>query len=175
MAWSASAIFQQAMKNPMTASLAGTSNVTLPTGYSATGGLVADTVNVSLFGTLTPDKTAAVGSTGYNTGVWTTGNEITSSTQWPAGGVATASTSYTLDTGSSSFVFHAANTSGSGTVTLTAFFGCLVYDNSISAGTVAKQGMCFNYFGGSQTITAGTFTIIWATVGPTTGIFNITV
>jgi hypothetical protein len=39
--------------------------------------------------------------------------------------------------------------------------------------------MCYNYFGGTNTVTAGTFTVIWATVGaivpPNGGVFNITV
>src|SRR5579859_4244337 len=116
MAWSGSAIFQQAMLNP----IAGRCWTTAaPTTYSS---LSADTINVALFGTLTPDKTAAVASTGYNTGVWVTGSEITSSSQWPAGGVALASKTFAIDTGSSSICFSAANTAGSGTVTLTAFF-----------------------------------------------------
>lgn len=169
MAWSTSNIFQQAMLNPIGN---GVTDTGFPTTYA---GLTSDVVNVSLFGTLTPDKTVAVGSTGYNTGVWTTGNEVTDATNWVAGGRALAGKTWALDTGSSSIVFHASNLSGGGVVTLTAFFGCFVYDNTITAGTVAKQGMCFNYFGGTNTITAGTFTIIWATVGATTGVFNITV
>lgn len=60
-------------------------------------------------------------------------------------------------------------------MTIAAAFGCLVYDFTITAGTVAKQGLCYNYFGGSQSVTAGTFTIIWATVGATTAVFNVTV
>ena len=32
-----------------------------------------------------------------------------------------------------------------------------MYDSTISGGTVVKQGMCYNYFGGSQSVTAGTF------------------
>lgn len=169
MAWSGSAIFQQALLNPITRAV---NAATAPTTYTS---LTADTVNVALFNnTGTPDKTAAVGSTGYNTGAWVTGNEVTS-TNWAAGGIALTSTSWTIDSGSSSAVYHAANTSGGGTVTLTGFYGCLVYDNTITGGTVAKQGICYNYFGGTQTVTSGTFTIVWATVGATTGIFNITV
>jgi hypothetical protein len=57
--------------------------------------------------------------------------------------------------------FDAADLAGGGNVTLTNAFGCLVYDNTISGGTVAKQGVSFNYFGGAQSVTAGTFTIIW--------------
>lgn len=170
MAWTVSAIFQQAMLNP----IAGRSWTTAaPTTYSS---LSADTVNVALFGTLTPDKTAAVASTGYNTGVWVTGSEITSA-NWPAGGIAATSKAFAIDAGSSSICFTAANTTGTGTVTLTAFFGCLVYDSTITGGTVAKQGLCFNYFGGSQTVTGGTFTILWATPAgaAVTAIFNISV
>jgi hypothetical protein len=169
MAWSGSAIFQQAMLNPIAGRCWTT---TAPTTYSS---LSADTIDVALFGTLTPDKTAAVASTGYNTGVWTTGNEITDATNWVAGGRALASKNFSIDTGSSSIVFNAANLSGGGVVTLTAFFGCMVYDFTITGGTVAKQGLCYNYFGGTNTVTSGTFTIIWATVGATTGVFNITV
>lgn len=175
MSWASagSAIFQQAMVNPL--ALGGNATSGFPTSYA---GLGADTVNVALFNNTTaPDKTAAVGSTGYNTGVWVTGNEVTDATNWVAGGRALASKTYSLDSGSSSVIFHAANLAGGGTVTLTAFFGCLVYDNTISGVTVAKQGMCFNYFGGSQTVTGGTFTILWATPGGAgaTAVFNISV
>lgn len=177
MAWSASAIFQQAMLNPVGNGVAAGSAGTWPTTYSATG-LLGDTVNAALFNNTTaPDKTAAVASTGYNTGTWVTGNEVidTGGTNWTAGGRALASKTWALDTGSSSICFHAANTAGAGNVTIASAYGCLVYDSTITAGTVAKQGMCFNYFGGAQGVTAGTFTIVWATVGATTAVFNITV
>jgi hypothetical protein len=62
-------------------------------------------------------------------------------------------------------MFDAADLAGGGNVTLSATFGCLVYDNTITAGTVAKQGVSFHYFGGSQSVTAGTFTIIWNASG----------
>ena len=174
MAWTDSRVFQQAMLNPLTASAWST---TEPTGYGATG-LSGDTINVSLFNnSVTPDRAAAVGSTGYNTGTWLTANEVTDATNWVAGGRALASKTFTIDAGSSSICFSAANLSGAGNVTITNAFGCLVYDNTISGGTVAKQGICFNYFGGAQSVAAGTFTIIWAT--PTgaaiTAVFNITV
>lgn len=180
MGWSVSAIFQQAMKNPMTASLAGTSAITLPTGYSATGGLAADSIKVAAYGnTGTPDKTAAVGLTGYGaaTSQWVTANEVTG-TNWAAGGVAVGTTTFGLDSGSSSFCFTVTGgQTSTAAVTLAAFFGLLAYDNSISGGTVSKQGMCFNYFGGTQTVTAATFTIQWPTPASAavTAIFNISV
>lgn len=168
-----SAIFQQAALNPI---LGRCWTTAAPTTYSS---LSADTIDVALFNnTTTPDKTAVVGSTGYNTGVWLTANEVTDVTNWPAGGIAASSKTFAIDTGSSSICFHAANTTGTGNVTIANAYGCLVYDFTITAGTVAKQGLCYNSFGGSaQGVTAGTFTILWATPpsGGTTAIFNVTV
>src|SRR6185312_4151964 len=136
------------------------------TGYT---GLDSDTVKVALYGnTGTPDKDAAVASTGYNTGQWVTGNEVTDATNWVAGGRALASKTFTA--GTSVVAFDAADLAGGGTLTITNASGCLVYDATITAGTVAKQGMSFNYFGGGQSVTAGTFTIIW----DATGIFKFT-
>jgi len=165
MAWSASAIFTQAVLNPLTASAWST---TEPTTYGANG-LSADTINAALFNnSVTPDKDATVGSTGYNTGTWTTGNEVTDATNWVAGGRALGSKTYTASTGV--VAFDAADTAGGGTVTISGAYGCLVYDATITAGTVAKQGLCFNYFGGSQSVTGGTFTIVW----DASGVFKFT-
>ena len=136
----------------------------------------ADTVNVALFNnSVSPDASAAVGSTGYNTGTWTTGNEVTDVTNWVAGGRALASKTYSVltagsQTTASAVNFDAADLAGGGTLTITNAFGCLVYDSTITAGTVAKQAMCFNYFGGAQTVTGGTFTIVW----DATGVFKFT-
>jgi hypothetical protein len=166
-----SRIFTQAILNPLTASAWST---TEPTTYGANG-LSADTINVALFNnSVSPDASAAVGSTGYNTGTWTTGNEV-SDTNWAAGGRALASKTFTVltagsQTTASAISLDAADLAGGGNVTLTNAFGCLVYDNTITAGTVAKQGMCFNYFGGAQSVTAGSFTIIW----DSTGVFKVT-
>ena len=173
MAWSVSAIFQQAMLNPIARGVAATTG--FPTTYN-TQGLVIDAVNVSLFNNTTaPDKTVTVANTAYAVGQWVVGNEVTDATNWVAGGRVLGSRTWALDTGSSSICFNAPNLAGGGNVTISGAFGCLVYDNTITGGTASKQGMCFNYFGGSQSVTAGTFTIIWATVGATTAIFNITV
>lgn len=46
-------------------------------------------------------------------------------------------------------------------MTITNAYGAFVYDDTISGGTVADQGVCFNYFGGAQSVTAGTFTVVW--------------
>lgn len=139
----------------------------LPAAYA---GLGADTVKVALYGnTGTPDNTAALTSTGYNTGQWITGNELTD-TNWPAGGETLASK--TTNVSSNVFTFDAADTSGGGTVTISNAYGCLVYDNTITAGTggVAKQGVCYNAFGSAQSVTSGTFTIVWNA----SGLFTVT-
>lgn len=142
----------------------------LPAGYA---GLGADTVKVALFNnTTTPDKDAALASTGFNTGQWVTANEVTDATNWVSGGRALASK--TLTTPASGVVmFDAADLAGGGNVTISNAYGCLVYDDTITAGTggVADQGICFNSFGGAQSVTAGTFTIQWSA----NGILRITV
>lgn len=132
------------------------------TGYT---GLDSDTVNVALYNnTTTPDKDAAVASTGFNTAVWTTANEVSDATNWVSGGRPLASKTFTTPT-TGVAMFDAADLAGGGNVTLSAVFGCLVYDNTITAGTVAKQGVCYIFFGGSQSVTAGTFTVIWNASG----------
>jgi len=168
MAWSGSQIFAAFVANPMLG-VTGASGAGLPTGYQ---GLVADTVNCALYaGTITPDATVAVGSTGYNTGQWVTGGEITGASEWVAGGRAVPATK-TISQSSNVVTFKTTtNLVGAATVTMAGINGCLVYDNSITAGTVAKQGVCFLWFGGAQSVTAGTFSVNWSA----SGIFTFTV
>ncbi len=152
MAWTDSRVFREWIVGPM---------------FQASGtnytGLDSDAVKVALFNnSITPDKDAAVGLTGYNaaTSAWLTANEVTDATNWQAGGRTLASKTFTTpSTGVA--MFDAADLAGGGTVTLTNAYGCLVYDDAITAGTVADQGVSFNYFGGAQSVTSGTFTIIW--------------
>lgn len=172
MGWSVSAIFVQSMLNP----IAGRAWTTAaPTSYSS---LSADAINVALFNnTGTPSKTVTATNSAYAVDQWVVGNEVTDATNWVAGGRALASKTFTVDaTATNSVQFGAANLAGGGVVTLTGFYGCLVYDATIT-GATSKQGLCFNYFGGSQTITGGTFTVLWATPAgaTTTAVFNITV
>jgi hypothetical protein len=128
------------------------------TGYT---GLDSDTVKVALYNnTGTPDKDAAVASTGYNTGAWVVANEVTDATNWTATGRALASKTFTTPT-TGVAMFDAADLAGAGNVTLSGVMGCLVYDDTITAGSVADQGVSFNFFGGAQSVTAGTFTVVW--------------
>ena len=95
---------------------------------------------------------------------------MTDVTNWVSGGRALASKTFTTPS-TGVFMFDAADLAGGGTVTITNAFGCLVYDDTISGGTVADQGVCYNYFGGAQSVTAGTFTIVWNA----NGIYRVTV
>jgi len=164
MAWTDSHIFRAWVQNPMM------KQGTAPTG--GTGEIVtADNVKAALFNNgVVPDVDAAVALTGYNSGTWTTGNEVSVATQWVAGGRALASKAYTLSAGGLG-TFTAANLAGSATVTLANAYGMLVYDDSITGGTVADQGICFLYFGGPTGVTAGTYTVNWNA----NGIFNFDV
>lgn len=168
-----SAIFVQSMNNPLLRSVDPT-NITLPTGYTD---LVTDTVNCALYGNSgTPSKTDTMAHIGYNSagGQWVTANEV-SGTGYTAGGVALTSVTYGIDsTLTSALAYHAANPSWTG-ATITAY-GDLCYDNSITGGTVSKQGICYHSYGGSaETVSGGTFTISWYSTGYSSGtVFSIT-
>lgn len=174
MAWSTSNIFTQTMNNPLMQATAG-SGTTLPTGWVTTG-IAANAFKAALYLTATPLNTDTMAHIGYNStgGQWVVANEA-SGTNYTAGGVALGTMSYGIDgTATNALAFHAANSVWT-TVTVTAVFGCLVYCTSITAGTILNQGFCYNYFGGSQSITAGTFTILWFTTGYSSGtVFSVT-
>lgn len=162
MAWTVSGVFREWPKSIMGQ---GQTAAVLPAGYA---GLGADAVKVALYDNdITPDKDASLTTTGYNTGQWvSSGNEVIDATNWVAGGRTLASKTFTTPS-TGVFMFDAADLAGGGTVTLTNAYGCLVYDDTITAGTggIADQGVSFNYFGGAQSVTAGTFTIIWNSNG----------
>lgn len=142
-------------------------------GANAFVSLEEDSLKVALFNdTTTPDKDAAIASTGFNTGVWTTGNQVTDATNWVSGGRVLAGVAAT-DQGSGITMLDATDLAGGGTVTITNAYGCMVYDDTITAGTggVIDQGITYHSFGGGQTVTAGTFTIVWHA----NGLFRITV
>lgn len=167
MAWSGSAVFTQWLWNPTINALR--AGETAPTGFTD---LDTDVIKVALFdSSITPNKDAVVGQTGYNSGSsqWLTADEVTHA-NWAAGGRTLAPTADGLSTGSGFIMFDAADLAGGGTLTLADVNGCLVYDDSITAGTVADQGICYNWFGGAQSVTSGTFTIVWHS----NGIFRIT-
>jgi hypothetical protein len=137
------------------------------TGYT---GLDTDTVKVALFNnSVTPDKNAAMAAAQYGAGgTWTTGNEVTDASNWVAGGRQLLNDAFTSIT--NGVMYDADDLAGGGTVTISGTYGCLVYDSSISGGTVANQAVSFHAFGASQSVTSGTFTIVW----DANGLFRIT-
>lgn len=165
-----SRIFTQALINPIMGRVWSTA---APTTYA---NLSADDVRGALFNnSVSPDASAAVGSTGFNTGTWLTANQVTDATNWTSPGRALGTKTFSAltagsQTTASSVAFDAADLAGGGNVTIANAFGVLVHDNTITAGTVAAQGMCFNYFGGTQGVTGGTFTIVW----DANGVFRVT-
>jgi len=122
--------------------------------------------------TVTPSQTVASASSAYGTGVWAAGGVVDTGSSapagWPALGRPLASVTSTF--ASNVYTFDAADTvSANAVTTLTNAYGCLIYDHSIAT-PVADQGICFNYFGGANTVTLGTFTIVWNA----SGIFTLT-
>ena len=129
--------------------------------------LNTDTIKAALYNnTTTPDQTVASASTAYNAGQWTTSNEL-SNGGWAAGGIAL--TSIASGFSSNVYTFDAADTANGSTATISGAFGCLVYEDTLTT-PVADQGICFNYFGGTNSVTSGTLTIVWNA----SGIFAIT-
>jgi hypothetical protein len=113
--------------------------------------------------TPTPDQTVASANTAYNVGQWASAQEQSDGTNWDAGGEPL--TSVTSGFSSNVYTFDAANTPQSGaSTTLANVYGCLVYDDTIAT-PVANQGMSYHYFGGAQSVTAGSFTIVWNASG----------
>jgi hypothetical protein len=159
MAWSASSIFRPFVTDAL-ANLAAFD-------LDATG---VDTFKAALYNnSITPDKDATSANSAYNAGQWANTNEVTSSGQWAAGGVAL--TSPALSNPSSGVVmWDASDTASGSTATLSSVFGVLVYDDTL-ASPVADQGVCFNYLGGSNSVVSGTFTVVWNA----NGLFRITV
>jgi hypothetical protein len=124
----------------------------------------ADTVKVALYNNTTaPDNDATTDVLiGYNGSgsQWVVANEVIDSsgggTDWPAAGVTLAGK--TNDVGTADFVkLDATDTASGATADISGAFGCLVYDDTLTN----KPGFCYNYFGGSNSVTAGTFTVVW--------------
>ena len=156
MAWSASKIFSALITDVLN----NTTAIDLNTDAS---------LKVALYDNdITPDQTVTSANTAYNVGQWvTTGNEVSDGAEWAVGGVALTSPTSVFAT--NVYTFDAANTASGTSATLLTVFGCLVYDDTIAA-PVADQGLCYSYFGGTQSVTDGTFTVIWHA----NGIFQLT-
>lgn len=117
-----------------------------------------DTFKAALFdNSITPSQTVATASTVYGAGVWASGG-VSDASGWPAVG---RNLSVTSGFSSNVYTFDSTDTaSANSTTTLAATYGCLVYDD-----TTGDQGVCFNYFGGANSVTSGSFTIVWNASG----------
>jgi hypothetical protein len=141
-----------------------------------------------------PDETVPADETAYPNGVWAedekfsppiASNPIPGQSYWPAGGrlmTGTGSNPMGGDppntgTGAPGFsstgiliTFDADDTgTGLALVTLNAVFGDLVYDttdpDTVTAETPENAGACFHAYGGTNSVTSGTFTVVWAAEG----------
>jgi hypothetical protein len=118
----------------------------------------SDGWNVALFGDGTPDKTVASAATAFGSTMWgTTITEKFDGAEWATGGQALDSV--TMASSGGVLTFDAANEVSAGTsATLSAVFGCLIYDTTVTT-PVDNQGTSFHSFGGTQSVTDGTFTV----------------
>jgi hypothetical protein len=157
MAWSASKIFTATITDLMN----NTTAIDLNTDASIKAALYDNDI--------TPDQTVASASTAYGAGQWVSaGNEVSDAAEWPVTGQALGT--ITSGFATNVYTFDAADEVSDGTsATLAAVFGCLVYDDTITT-PVIDQGLCYNYFGGTNSVTDGTFTIVWHS----SGIFALT-
>jgi hypothetical protein len=150
MAWSASEIFTAYLADMI--------------GNTAALDFDADSIKAALYDNdITPDQTVTAANTAYNAGQWViTGNEVSDGAEWAAGGVALGTKAVTRST--NTVTVDAADTASGSSATLAAVFGCLVYDDTLTT-PVADQGMSYHYFGGTNSVTDGTFTIVWHVSG----------
>lgn len=122
--------------------------------------LGSDVPKVALYNnTITPDNDVTAANSAYNVGQWATAQETFEAGQWAQGGVALASTSLSVATADVVF-YDAADTASGSTADITNATGCLVYDDTLTT-PVADQGICYNYFGGPNSVVNGTFTVVW--------------
>lgn len=127
--------------------------------------LNTDSFKAALFNnSITPDNTAATANILFNAGQWDDANEVFDAAEWATGGIVIASTTFAPT--AAVLKFDGDNTVSTGTsATLASVYGCLVYDDSVN-----DTGVCYNYFGGVNAVTDGTFTIVW----DASGIFTLT-
>ena len=148
MAWSASKAFRQ-----YTADMIGNTSAL---DYDA------DTIKVPTYNhSITPDNTVTAANSAYNVAVWANTNEVTSSTDIPAGGLTLASKTVTPSSGN--VPIDAADTASGSAATATVY-GNEIYDDTLTT-PVADQGMGYNYYGGAVSVSNGTLTLVWNASG----------
>jgi hypothetical protein len=124
--------------------------------YGTSQTYAADTIKAALYGNSgTPNKDDTLAHNAYNgtSGQWVTANEI-SGTGYTATGATLSSKTCTEASGTVTFT--AGNPSWT-SATLSGIYGDLVYDSTVTG----AYAYCWNYFGGAQSVTSGTFTVQW--------------
>lgn len=118
---------------------------------------------------ITPSQTVTSANTAYGVDQWvTTGNEVSDGAEWPVTGQALGSVTFTTST--NVLTFDAADEVSDGTsATLANVFGSHIHNSTITT-PVDDQGICYLYFGGTNSVTDGTFTVVFHT----SGIFSLT-
>lgn len=120
-----------------------------------------DSFKVALYDNdITPARDVSLANSATNVGQWAySGNEVTDATGWPSGGRPLVS--HDVTTASGTVTWDANDTaSANSTTTLSANFGCHVWDDTVTTPT-ADPGMSYHYFGGSNSVTSGLYTIVW--------------
>lgn len=150
MAWSNSKVFRPAIADMF--------------GNVCAMDLDADSFKAALYNnSITPDNDVTSANSAYNAGQWATAQEVYQAGQWAQAGVTLASQS--LNSGTADVVFFdAADTASGSAATLASVYGCLVYDDTLTT-PVADQGLAYIYFGGANSVTSGTFTVVWNSNG----------
>lgn len=118
---------------------------------------------------ITPSQTVTSANTAYGVDQWvTTGNEVSDGAEWPVTGQALDSVTFVA--ASNVLTFDAANEVSDGTsATLANVFGCHIHNSTITT-PVDNQGICYLYFGGTNSVTDGTLTVNFHA----SGIFTLT-
>ena len=151
MAWNGSSVFRDFVGDVLSGGL---------TGFTS---LAADDIKVALYTeTVTPDKDTT--DAAYDVLPWDS-NEVFDGTEWAEGGESLDTPAITTPS-SGVVMFDATNLASGNAATLANVAGCLVYDGT----TTGDRGVCFNDFGGNNSVTNGTFSIIWNS----NGIFRFT-
>jgi hypothetical protein len=156
MAWSASAVFRSTVET------------WVATPAEALD-LNTDTFKVALWDNdITPNKDDTQANNCYAAGQWVSaGNEVSDGAEWVVAGQTLSTPA--VSTGAGFVMWDGVDTASGASATLASVYGCLVYDDTST--TPSDQGICYNYFGGTNSVTDGTFTVVWHA----NGILRITV
>lgn len=152
MAWAGSSLFRQVVADQWTG--AQIQDLDSP----------SDVYKVPLYNnSITPDNDVSAANTAYNVGQWASANEVTSSTDWPAGGKSLAGLAITVGT-ADVVMIDATDLASGAAATLASVFGCEIYNDTDTTPT-ADPGISYHYFGGSNGVTNGTLTVVWHASG----------